>query len=256
METIKEIYDAYSQRIRSPFFGYIIIAFIIINWKAIFFLLFSDEPILTRFSYIDQTTGFWRSVFFPIISGVSAALAKPYLSLWGAMWADWPVNKQKLNEAKASSDVAEYKEILLEQKKRKIEEIISTAQQDEEIEKIQDDEVREQVKDQVENVRKSGDIIFIDEPKKTNSDLIKELEKKVAELSFLTKTGETQAALDQLNEVRGIVSQLSDNNILDANYRVEIENIMIGIANNVKKGKHITSGEYADRLTLAIQQLF
>ena len=50
---MKDIVDAVGERVKSPYFGYSVIAFFAINWKELFVLFLSDKTADERILYFD-----------------------------------------------------------------------------------------------------------------------------------------------------------------------------------------------------------
>jgi hypothetical protein len=95
LDFLKDAFEAIEQRIRSPFFGSIAIAFVAINWKSIWYMLFADQSAVVKFSFFDQTTDEVSLLWLPLAVGGLFALASPALSLFGAWWAKWPTFQLK-----------------------------------------------------------------------------------------------------------------------------------------------------------------
>ena len=77
--------QAFQERMRTPWIGSILIAFLLWNWQPLLFLVASDTALRTRFTYFEIHTG-WCSLFFgPVIAGFLFAAAKPWISL-GMDW--------------------------------------------------------------------------------------------------------------------------------------------------------------------------
>ena len=73
--------QAFQERMRTPWIGSILIAFLLWNWQPLLFLFASDTALPARFAYFDAYTD-WRSLFVgPIATGFFFAAAKPWISL-------------------------------------------------------------------------------------------------------------------------------------------------------------------------------
>lgn len=153
MDGIKEIFEAFSQRIKSPIFGYVILAFLAVNWKPVFFLLFSGEPASAKFTYLDTNTSWWALLVLPLFFGVLAALAAPWVSLWGAIWAESPTNKKRIRAVKAANEVSKIKNELREEQNKAVGSLIESAKQDAEVQKIENEQVRLEVQKQINEIR-------------------------------------------------------------------------------------------------------
>lgn len=89
-DLFKDIIKAWEERVRSPFLGSIGIAFVACNWKPIFFLLFSGEPVLERFAFFDSNTSSVTLFWNPLWIGFLLTLAIPWLKFMGALIAKAP----------------------------------------------------------------------------------------------------------------------------------------------------------------------
>lgn len=159
MDGIKEIFEAFSQRIKSPIFGYVIIAFLAANWKPVFFLLFSGEPTPVKFTYLDENTS-WATLFWlPLIIGVLAALAAPWISLAGAIWAESPTNKKRIRAVKAANEVSKLRNELRDEQNKEVGSLIESARQDAEVQKIEDEKSRMQLQEQIDEIRQQANSI-------------------------------------------------------------------------------------------------
>ena len=74
--------QAFQERMRTPWIGSILIAFLLWNWQPLLFLFASDTALPARFTYFEIHTD-WRSLFAgPVIAtGFLFAAAKPWISL-------------------------------------------------------------------------------------------------------------------------------------------------------------------------------
>ena len=73
--------QSFQERMRTPWIGSILIAFLLWNWQPLLFLVASDTALVTRFTYFESHTG-WCSLFVgPVIAGFLFAAAKPWISL-------------------------------------------------------------------------------------------------------------------------------------------------------------------------------
>lgn len=96
VDVLKDISEAMSQRIRSPFLGSILLVFAALNWKPIWYLLFADKPVFAKFLYIEANTDPNVLYFWPVVGGIILAIAMPWITLVGAYVAAKP--RQHLNE--------------------------------------------------------------------------------------------------------------------------------------------------------------
>lgn len=125
LDFIKDSTEAWLQRIRSPIIGSIALAFIACNWKPIWYLLFADQPVITKFVFFDMKTSVWSLYVWPIAIGLVIALASPWIKLVGSWIAVNPTRKLRTLQ---SSEASKHRMLRLddmteeEEKKAKLEE--------------------------------------------------------------------------------------------------------------------------------------
>ena len=96
--------QAFQERMRTPWIGSILIAFLLWNWQALLFLLASDTALLTRFTYFKIHTD-WRSLLaYPIASGLVFAALKPWISLGMDWLGAWAIHRSRLRADRLAED--------------------------------------------------------------------------------------------------------------------------------------------------------
>lgn len=157
MDSLKEIFDALGQRIKSPFFGYTTLAYIACNWRALFVIVFTDESAASKFEYFDDNANIASLFVLPIAIGVLITWLAPRISYWAATVATEPINKKRINEVIAAHEVLQAENKLAverENEKSLIETIrIEQAKRDAEIAKIDNEEIRTELKGQIKELR-------------------------------------------------------------------------------------------------------
>lgn len=164
MGNIKEIFEVWVARIRVPLFGYFSLAFLGTNWKAIFYLFFSDSDALTRIEFFEASTCLNSMLWIPLGISIVAALGYPWIQLALMFATSMPNRLRNTMHAKAESDLLMIKldlessrNELARQKERRI---IEKANIDEEIESIGDQEARQKAKDEILAARQIGDVLY------------------------------------------------------------------------------------------------
>lgn len=96
--------QAFQERMRTPWIGSILIAFLLWNWQPLLFLVASDTALLTRFNYFEIHTD-WRSLFaYPIATGFVFAALKPWISLGMDWLGAWAIHRSKLHADRLAED--------------------------------------------------------------------------------------------------------------------------------------------------------
>lgn len=109
MDGLRELVEAFSARIKSPIIGSIVLAFVAVNWRAVFFLFFSGEPASDKFVYFTENTTGYSLYVFPVLVGLAFALIVPWINFWGAKAIETPVSKHRSMQLDAAHALAEKK---------------------------------------------------------------------------------------------------------------------------------------------------
>lgn len=141
MEYLKEVFEEYASRSRSHFFGAIAISFLAFNWQPLYYVVYADVDIVDRFAYFDSSARLWH----PIIVGTLLALATPIFTLAGSTWAQSFRTQMKKNQITAADEVQKHKDKL--RQKRAAATVERGKKLDAELDKIEDDEVRDKVRE-------------------------------------------------------------------------------------------------------------
>lgn len=98
MDIIKDIYEAWGARIKSNVFGSIVLAFIAVNWKVLYFLVFADVRVETKFNYVDVNTDYCSLLIFPVTIGLVLALLLPFANQFAHRLVTIPIDKMKTRD--------------------------------------------------------------------------------------------------------------------------------------------------------------
>ncbi len=99
---MKELLQALESRIRSPFMGYFTLAFFVINWKEVFFLLADKGEAAARITYFQSNTDMLSILLYPILVGAVFALAYPWINFSFLYLCQTPTDLR--NELQANSE--------------------------------------------------------------------------------------------------------------------------------------------------------
>jgi hypothetical protein len=158
---MKEIFDAFNSRLKSPVFGYFIMAFLVINWKVLFYLFASDSTIEDRFTYFDVHTNTFSLLFQPLIIGICGAIFYPWISLLFIWLVRRPIELRQLihltSQNKLLIKEKEFEETRGKLLATKEKELIERVKRDEEIKSLPDDRLRKDLQKQIEDLREQLD---------------------------------------------------------------------------------------------------
>lgn len=155
---VNDVLDAVSARIKAPWFGYSILAFIGLNWRGIFLLTTTEGAPHMRLAAFDAVTSQWSLVVFPLLAGLFVALTAPWIR-----FAFGFASRRPFELIDNIHLMAEHKRTLLktelEQSRAaffaaKEEEIIERAKRDEQVDDISSDEIRFRVKTELDEIRR------------------------------------------------------------------------------------------------------
>ena len=154
---MKEFFEAIGQRIRSPFWGYVALAFLAVNWKSIYIIVFADEDPYHKFKFFDANTSIYTLYVVPLSLGLGATLLAPYIANWASWWASKPVNSRRIRDVDAAHKVLQVKNkftVEREREKALIEQsLIDKAIRDEQVSRIENDEIKETLDDALTEFR-------------------------------------------------------------------------------------------------------
>lgn len=102
---LKETLDAWLARVKSPVLGFIVLAFILVNWKPLWFLVFTDENGYTKIAYFEQHTTPLSLYWLPLIIGLIGAILTPWVDLFGVWIARFPVLIRRKIQGAHETDV-------------------------------------------------------------------------------------------------------------------------------------------------------
>lgn len=154
---MNDIVDAVSSRVKAPYFGYVLLAFLALNWRAIFLLIALDASPADKLAAFDLATNPRYLYLYPFIMGAAATAISPWLSYITIWIAKKPkdltsqlaqdsehkniINKTRLEKARAH-ELAISEQNLIDQTKR-----------DEQIQQIEDPKAQEKLEQQIAQLR-------------------------------------------------------------------------------------------------------
>lgn len=209
MDFVKDIYEAWGARIKSNVFGSIAIAFILVNWKVLYFLVFADVRVETKFSYFDVNTDWVSLYFLPFLIGLLLAVGLPFINDLAHRIISDPISRVRARDDEYAHERLKKKNIFMLERNQaiKIQEnfLIERAQRDQEIEKIDDEEAREHLKEQIEEVRTQVDEAKID--KTSDVSAIKNVLKDEEVEALITLQARPLKGTDETNPFRELTEE-------------------------------------------------
>ena len=154
---MKEIFEAIESRIKSPLFGYFLISFVITNWSSLFYLFISNSNAIERIKYFNENTGYWSLIIYPAIIAMLISVIYPWVNLGILKLIKKPNELKNSLQAQSQHNLLitqnELEKIRSESFSTAEEELIGRAKRDAELEKIEDIEIKDKLKSEIEKLR-------------------------------------------------------------------------------------------------------
>jgi hypothetical protein len=212
LEPIRDLIEAFHQRLRAPVFGYTLLALMLINWKAFFYLFFAESDAAIRISFFTMNTSAWTLIALPLVFGIGSALLAPWVQLWTAYWAANPTVKKRLTVLAADHKVklaqAEFREL----QARSITAVVEAAKQKEQLNKIEDKEIIEEAKKEI-SIIEDNRIVFGDPMPLFNSDRIHKIDQNIQILQKNADIAEKMKHRDLLSQLGSEIIDLNNEKI-------------------------------------------
>ena len=148
--TMNDIIEALKTRVSSPIFGYYGLALIALNWQGFFYLFVHSGDALIRIQYFEQHSTVLSLTLWPFLLSLLIATIHPWF-LYALSW----LTAKPIELKDMIQDNSEHKVLI---KRKQLEEarssllasaereIIERANRDQELDKLQNQELRENVK--------------------------------------------------------------------------------------------------------------
>lgn len=155
---MKDVIDAVSSRIKTPYFGYTVLSFLALNWRGIFLLGTTEGTPQERLAAFDCVTSHYTLVVWPLLIGALVAASTHWVQYFFALISRKPnelIDNLHL-EAEHSKTI---RQTVLERSRSdlfaiKEQELIERAKRDEEVASIEDDEAKEKLTAQLDDLRR------------------------------------------------------------------------------------------------------
>lgn len=158
---MKDVLSAINERIKTPYYGYALLAFLALNWKPLFLLAFSDGKAEERIAVFDSQTSFYSLLILPLLIGLTISLANPWIRLLFARIEKTPRKRYSCIISDEEHDKIVYQNKLKDQRnaaeKLEEEQLINRAINDNKISEINNPDVKRKVKNEIEAKRRSND---------------------------------------------------------------------------------------------------
>lgn len=237
--TMDKMLKPFNERMKNPFIASFIISWIIVNWKAIFYMIYSDESVKERFENSQGYTHWYTLILIPILSAVFFTFAMPYINLFIG-WVNLNATRKKRRSIKENrkEEMQDEKEIQIEnlkieeakteylERKRKNDEITNLTSKN--------IELNEEINRLNSEVNKREDkISTLSKEKNENYRVNRNIEKQL-------QTEKKKLATEQLQEVQELNTILLSTQT-ELNEMKSENNVLKSNLNNIRSSTHIIS---------------
>lgn len=186
---MNDILDALGSRLKSPYFGYALLAFIALNWRELFLFVVSNAAPQERIDAFDAATDHLSLVVYPLLVGAAVAASTPWIRLLFAFIARKPLelaeDLQLEAEHRKTIRKTELEQARNEQFALIETELIERAKRDEQVAAIGDDDAKQRIAREIEELRRKRDsmsasVMELTSAKEQLSEAAKELLKAAA----------------------------------------------------------------------------
>lgn len=216
-DLFKEVNESYKERLTIPFFRNFIIAFVIINWRAIVYLIYSNDEVLDRIIFIDQKfNSTWSTLWCPLVYALIASLFFPIIS-WGFEFPlNWIKHKRKVQKYKYIGKAIDEKVDLIDAKK------VNAEKRREELlkQKVVNENLESELKKNKDLISKINDYkVNVENFKREREELIKQLNyfknySKEVSWSTVDESGKEHWLFqNELLELTNVLETLSDKEV-------------------------------------------
>jgi hypothetical protein len=160
---VKEVVEAVNNRLKTPYFGYSILAFFALNWRGFFYLVFSNGKPEEKLALFDTQTDFYSLLIYPLMIGALVAATAHWLRfLFGVIERKPKELVENLQlEAEHNKTI---RQTQLEQSRSNLfavkeQELIERAKRDEEVADIEDSDSKEKLISQLNSIRNERDML-------------------------------------------------------------------------------------------------
>ncbi len=182
---MKELLDAIGARVKSPVLGYYSAAFIIFNWKPLLYLFMQTGSVTGRFTYFDTHTDIFSTLLWPAALAAAIAATYPWINYGFLKLTSAPTRLKNTLQARSEHHYLIQKQELEKARSELMKvaenELIEQAKRDEEIEKIENDETRIKLQEEIDKLRKETEERLNYQPKTDSKNKYRELMEVAAE---------------------------------------------------------------------------
>ena len=188
-----DVLDAISARIKAPYFGYALLAFIGLNWRGMFLLTVTSGSHQERLAAFDAQTSLWSLVVLPLLVGGIVTLVSPWVRLGFGLLSKRPF--EHIDNLHLDSEHKKtIRKTQLEQSRSaffasKESELIERAKRDEEVLEIEDEQLKEKLKREIDALRRERERMSVGLNEDENDVRVSAQEREILKAAAQDKSG-------------------------------------------------------------------
>lgn len=180
---MKEVLDAVSARVKAPYFGYALLAFIGLNWRGLFLLAMTEGSPKDRLAEFDGQTSTWSLLILPFLVAALVMLASPWIRLlfgYTSKFALEYIDNLALDaEHKKTIRKTELERSRADLFASKESELIDRALRDEKVLGIEDEQVKQKLQSEIDSLRRERDKLSLRTDDEISIPRLSETEKEI-----------------------------------------------------------------------------
>lgn len=154
---MKDVLDAINTRIQSPYFGYAFLSFLGINWRELLQLFLADIEISQRISQFDSATDMTTLIIYPLLLGALFSVVTPWARLLFDYISQKPLHlREDIQITGEDRRLTRQRELEIKRDRlfdKREESAIQRAKRDEEVAAIEDENIRDKLRQEIEELR-------------------------------------------------------------------------------------------------------
>jgi len=158
---MNDFIEAVKTRLNSPILGYFGLALVAFNWQAFFFLLVQQGDALARIQFFEQHTSTTSLVVWPLAFSLLYSAIYPWVLFLFTWLSAKPTELKDMLQVNSEHKVLVVRKRLEEARSNLLadteKELIERAKRDQELEKLQSEELRQKLKSELEQLRAERD---------------------------------------------------------------------------------------------------
>lgn len=158
---MNDLIEALKNRINSPVFGYFVLALLALNWKAFFYMAAQKGDAIIRIQFFEQNTTTFSIFIWPLVFAIGFSICYPWLTFIVTWLTARPTELKDLVQANSEHRLLMRRKQLEDARSSLLAntelELIERAKRDQELDNLQNEELRKKLKSELELLRTERD---------------------------------------------------------------------------------------------------